>query len=538
MNEIEKCFPLPVIREKQRKALDFIQRSIDKGYKDILISAPTGAGKSGIGHALCNWAGTLKDTDKHRKGGYYLITQKLLQDQLEKDTERYLEGLNKCVTLKTAAEYPCTGYGNCKIGRSVENSKCPKSICAYALKKQKFLEVPVSITNYPYFFTESTYVGELPARKVLICDECHTLEDQIIGFMDLELTQDAYEDQFPGESLPRVRTRDEFVDWIEDHLIPDMAQRLKELEDLYGKKANLSAADAAVISSAENFYSKLGRIVETIYEDIEWVFWYEQDKKGYKYYLRPLSAAPFFKGLVQDRAEVRVYMSATPGTKDVFCRALGLDSDDVACLTLGSSFPLENRPVIVAPLASLSKANQERNLPAFISVTKKLASKPDHAQEKGIIHCHSYALGDAVYDALQGTEVGDRIIYPRNSDERLEAFERHCTTKRPSIILSPSFVEGFDFKDDRARWQVIFKVPFPSLGDKRVARMLDIDEDWYLNKTCIGIIQGAGRIVRSDEDYGVTYIFDADFVTVRSRAKRLIPKWFMRSLQDAKKKRG
>ena len=81
-------FPMHVPRAPQIQALDFITDAVLKGYPDIVISAPTGAGKSGIGAAVALWGGSF-DLNGFEKGGYYLVGQKLLQDQLEKDFPRF-----------------------------------------------------------------------------------------------------------------------------------------------------------------------------------------------------------------------------------------------------------------------------------------------------------------------------------------------------------------------------------------------------------------------------------------------------------------
>jgi superfamily II DNA or RNA helicase len=49
-------FPMKSPREKQIKALDFIRRAHLQGYRDIIIAAPTGIGKTAIGAAIALWA--------------------------------------------------------------------------------------------------------------------------------------------------------------------------------------------------------------------------------------------------------------------------------------------------------------------------------------------------------------------------------------------------------------------------------------------------------------------------------------------------
>src|SRR5208337_4274921 len=96
------CFPLAQARNSQVEALDFLWEAMCNGYDDIVIAAPTGAGKTGTGAALCLWAGGLSVAG-HDSGGYYLVTQKMLQDQLERDFPRFLPAFfNRGASLKSA----------------------------------------------------------------------------------------------------------------------------------------------------------------------------------------------------------------------------------------------------------------------------------------------------------------------------------------------------------------------------------------------------------------------------------------------------
>lgn len=79
------------------------------------------------------------------------------------------------------------------------------------------------------------------------------------------------------------------------------------------------------------------------------------------------------------------------------------------------------------------------------------------------------------------------------------------------VLVGPSLLEGLDLKDDKSRFQIFFKVPYPSLGDPLVKAKMNTFPGWYDWKTGIAIQQGAGRSIRSKDDWAVTYILDACF---------------------------
>jgi Rad3-related DNA helicase len=217
-------------------------------------------------------------------------------------------------------------------------------------------------------------------------------------------------------------------------------------------------------------------------------------------------------------------MSAYPGDKHIFCRSLGLNPDEVAWIKLKSPFDPANRPIVLGCVGSMSKRNKAQTLPSVLRSVDKILTA--HNNEKGIIHCNSYALGEEIYNHFSGTVHGLRLLFPKSADERDGAVSRHKLDTSPTVLLSPSMTEGFDFKDDTARWQIVAKMPYPYLGDMQVSAMKDRDPDWYAMQTAMTIIQACGRIVRDEADHGVTYVLDADFNMLWERHSHFFPPWF------------
>ena len=98
--------------------------------------------------------------------------------------------------------------------------------------------------------------------------------------------------------------------------------------------------------------------------------------------------------------------------------------------------------------------------------------------------------------------------------------------KPNSIIIAPAMHEGLDLKDDLGRFQIICKVPYPSLGDKQVAARMEIDPYFFNCKAAINLVQSYGRIHRHDADWGKTYILDSDFKRFYEKTENILPGWF------------
>ena len=524
-------FPLANPRSCQVRAVNFIQKAIDLGYHDIVVEAPTGVGKSAIGATACYWSGSTaglftEDGGLCVPGGYYLVTQKLLQDQLSHDIVDYKFG--RSCSLKSSSEYPCPKFKTCQCGMAATMSKCEciaANTCPYRRTYNIFTRSDLAITNYPYFFTERTYVGQLKPRSVIICDECHTLEKQLLKFGELSVSDKFLEDwEIRLKARPVSDDLEDICTWMEDHYIP-IAEERKERVKYMMEERQFNDDKMRQANALINHVQKLSFTLTSMRENPEnWVTWKETDpKKGEIINARPLDAAPYI-GLLTKSGSVRIYMSAYPGDKEVFCRSIGLDPRYVAWLTLGSTFPVENRPIVMGLIGSMGKKNVNSTLPAVLRTCAKILDK--HVGEKGIIHCNSYKLGEQIVAHFQGSAHAGRLLFPKTAEDREEYFRLHMTSKEPTVIVSPSMTEGFDFSGDLARWQIIAKMPYPYLGDRQVAAKKEQDPAWYDAQTVGTIIQATGRVVRSETDRGVTYILDSDFMYLWDRRKAMFPKWW------------
>ena len=88
---------------------------------------------------------------------------------------------------------------------------------------------------------------------------------------------------------------------------------------------------------------------------------------------------------------------------------------------------------------------------------------------------------------------------------------------------------GVDLPEEECRVVVICKMPYPDLGDTQISRRVHASKDgdnWYAHKTISTIVQMAGRGVRSDKDFAVTYILDEQFRRVYDDHRVLFPAWF------------
>lgn len=530
-------------RPAQVKALDFIQRMVADGCQDIVIEAPTGSGKSAVGAACCYWAADWppqrmeENSGIAQAGGYYLVTQKQLQRQIDGDVQNEFRQRRDFTSLWSSASYDCLNkkIPNCQIGLRSKFARCSgrkDNNCPYRVERARFDSALFALTNYPFFMTERVYVGALKRRNIIVMDECHTIEKQLLKFGEIEISDKLLmEWAIRDMNVPEIDDMQMFANWLDVSYLPKIKSQLETCAEMaQAADDNLDDDVSKRITALENQERKTVACISGIRtEPKNWIYWCDQtERDGNVVYCKPLDASPYME-ILRSGGTVRVYMSAFPGEKHTFCDSLGLDPSEVAWLRLGSSFPKDNRPVIMGLVGSMSRRNQQTTLPAMLRVVDKIMSK--HATEKGIIHCHSYDLGKTIADSLKGTAAGLRLLFPRKAEERDLLVARHCSPDSgPTVLLSPSVTEGFDFKDDTARWQIIAKVPYPYLGDKQVEAKKEISQEWYDQQTIMTIVQAAGRVCRSETDWGVTYVLDDDFRNLWDKRRGMFPAWFKEAI--------
>ena len=142
-----------------------------------------------------------------------------------------------------------------------------------------------------------------------------------------------------------------------------------------------------------------------------------------------------------------------------------------------------------------------------------------HSDMKGVIHTHTHDITDRLNSLLKT----DRLLVREPGISNEDILSKHQTTNEPTILMSPSLTYGVDLKDDLARFQIIIKLPYPSLHNKRIKMLFDKSPGWYENKMLNTLVQACGRATRSAEDWSYTYILDGNIVRVLHKCKTKLP---------------
>lgn len=70
------------------------------------------------------------------------------------------------------------------------------------------------------------------------------------------------------------------------------------------------------------------------------------------------------------------------------------------------------------------------------------------------------------------------------------------------------------------------------MSDKQVQARMKVDPEWYATSAIVTMIQAYGRIMRSEDDSGVTYILDSSLMNLISRWRTIFDQvsWFLDAL--------
>jgi ATP-dependent DNA helicase DinG len=497
----------------------------------FLVEGPPGVGKSHIAMTLARWSGDA----------YLLTSQKLLQDQYEREFGGELQ------IVKGRDNYACDHYPDARVPTSrgmCRRPRGPLCQCPYVRAKTAALNGPIFCTNTAYFATlRHWHAEQLRRRRLLIIDEAHHLESQLVSVFTVGFPPEQMRAWF-GAALPRLASADAYRPLMAEHL-----ERLEGLREAIGRELEAlrppeiaadqflrmppARAEQELIAQRDDLESALARIRFFVDgEEGEWVVRYPEDAAA-TLELVPLTVATAARELLAESAELVVLSSAFLGHRAVLAECFGLEEEGLRVFASASPFPLEQRRIVYRPVGALSRTSLARLEPAlFTEVAAILAA---HPREKGLIHAPSYAAGERLVRELgaRAPAAARRLIWVASAEAKTRALEQHRASPQPTVLVSPSLREGVDLPDDFLRFQIVTKMPFPDLGDPWTAARRARDPRWYALETAKALVQAYGRSCRHADDYGATYVLDAQFERFLQRYRVLLPPWFLDAAEAA-----
>jgi Rad3-related DNA helicase len=302
-----------------------------------------------------------------------------------------------------------------------------------------------------------------------------------------------------------------------------------------------------------------------------------------------VKAAPMAGKFLSKIANKYVFMSATILHGKAFLRELGLQENALFIDIVKSPIQtVKNGPIVIHNAAWLSKKRYDKGIDDTVSEIAKLldiynkekvviipashnlradivAKLSQRGYEKRVMtHGAENKLIDCPGCGLKNPFEGEDFIECPKCKTNYHLFERDnvlasfYSSTEPKVMVSTYLREGADLKDDLCRCLIIPKIPYPNLGDKLVKTRMAYDEEdylkrtgksceyesgkgglcttwncpkpcelWYRMETVKTLVQAAGRIIRSENDWGSIHILDKSWDNLVSNNRTIIPEWFM-----------
>jgi Rad3-related DNA helicase len=631
-------FPHDKFRNNQDGVIKQICEAFNSGYKNIILEAPTGFGKSAIAITIARTLGSsyictaTKDLQTQYSRDYQFLKVakgkgnflcRVKEDFVESD--KYL-----CPSCNSKTQMECKHtsceYGPCLSDESMEGSGCkyrtfindykiddkgkenerifisrdkiqsykneysdwvhlqnfnnPRewNPCYYFDQLFQALKASHSIFNYSLFLSLLSNKNMMQQRDLLVLDEAHLLETEIVKFRglsiskkrwrryihDLKMIDYGYDMQgwlgflinlertllvsIGYESLVHSLAKERKVKYGYDSTNKSKPRnkRIVSASELFEDDASLELnirsqngknldVDKELLIDIVQDIDKLTRTINNILSNPKnWIV-SEVHKENYdviRVEFKPLDPSKYIKAIVE-KCPKTLIMSATILNKKTFERNLGLNSEDNSTqfIQIQSDFPIGNRPIFPLSVEYLNFSNLQQT-----SVKSKISRAIDnimhiHSNDKGIIHTSSYEQLNFIKDNLSKTN-SRRLIVTDPEIERDEVIREHAESKKPTVLISPSLHTGLDLKDQLSRFQIITKVPYPNIADKWTSEKRKINNEWYYWQTALRLVQAYGRSIRSKDDWAKTYVLDSAFNYFIKVNYNILPKWFLLAIRQ------
>lgn len=526
-------FPLETPRNTQGKVIVEIDKAFKQGKRIVILEAPVGSGKSAI---AMTFARAFKDS-------HVITPRKSLQDQYYEDFPEDI------VLMKGRNAYPCTieatpmqyvavcnkiakghiatptrdsencGSGPCRNSKKIyqfctsNHGPCPYNIAIETAQQHHTV-----VHNIHSFIFQTNFGEKFEKRELMIIDEAHEIENTIRGFITKKFSVPLV---IAPVDLPNFETVDGWCDFfLQDSFLPvetaaDVAK--KAADETYESERDSYILRVEDLRGNSEYYQKDFSVKPgKVYSGAR--------ETGTSFEFIPHSIGNAAHRYMFDYGDKVLLMSGTIYDHDQYCRSIGVNPSEALSIRIPSSFPVANRPIYLKPeyQTDTSFVNWKNNFSEMVKIIDRIQNIFKDA--KGLIHAPSYEAAGEIASFVPGNRL---MTHGRHDfQEKLEEF---YASKQPLIFVSPVCQQGVDFKDDRARFQILTRVPYLNTSDEFVAYKVQNDFNWYNYQALIVFGQMLGRPVRSEKDFGATFLLDSRFNKFISKNSKKLPKW----VQDA-----
>jgi ATP-dependent DNA helicase DinG len=447
--------------------------------------------------------------------------------------------------------------------------ECPQHNECFVLKARKeAMEADVVVVNHHLFFADVMLRDEgvaelLPACNTVIFDEAHQLPETASLFFGeslstsqlFDLSQDARIEALSSakdfaalpvacDELEKAARDLRLAFKKEGRMAADATQNIKDftpaLKTLGEKLTNLSGLlekQAERSEGLENCWQRAQALVEQLNiwtkispppqpsplqeEGAGVVRWLEVFHHSLQLNTTPLSIADIFAKQISGHPRAWIFTSATLAVKQNFSHyqnEMGLMEARTACWD--SPFNYQEQALLYVP-QNLPEPNSEGYTEAVVQAALPLV---EASKGRAFLLFTSLRAMQRAYEILQAEFDRKNLKYPvliQGEGSRNELLTRFREHGNAVLLGSQSFWEGVDVRGEALSLVVIDKLPFAPPDDPVLAaRIAELNRqgrnafmEFQLPRAIINLKQGAGRLIRDENDRGVLMICDPRLIS-------------------------
>ncbi|OGS82674.1 MAG: helicase [Gallionellales bacterium GWA2_59_43] len=436
--------------------------------------------------------------------------------------------------------------------------ECPMHKECFVLKARKeAMEADIVVVNHHLFFADVMLRDEgvaelLPACNTVIFDEAHQLPETASLFFGesistsqlLDLAQDARLEAIASAKdfapLPKgcdeldKAARDLRLAFKKEGRLPASAAEgfkefpsaLKNTSEKLTQLCGLLEKQAERSEGLESCWQRAQALVQQLkqWQDgdtPDQVRWLEVFHHSLQLNTTPLSIAEIFEKQIGGSARAWIFTSATLAVKQDFSHYLGemgLMKAQTACWD--SPFDYQQQGLLYVP-QNLPEPNSEGYTEAVVQAALPLIGA---SKGRAFLLFTSLRAMQRAHEILQAEFDLRNWDYPlmlQGEGSRNELLSRFREHGNAVLLGSQSFWEGVDVRGEALSLVIIDKLPFAPPDDPVLsARIEQLKKqghnafmEYQLPRAIITLKQGAGRLIRDENDRGVLMICDPRIIT-------------------------
>jgi Rad3-related DNA helicase len=502
-------------RTHQPAAIEQTVRAFKAGHKFVGGCMPAGSGKSPYYMAV----GLLLDQPT-----LVLTATKGLQDQLLTDFSEEL-GL---VDVRGRANYQCDQYPRASCEQAAGYcSLSGQPSCTYKAAYEQALGARFVVTNYAM----ALHNPGLCLGRLVVCDEAHRIEQELEGFLVVELRDREVRDVLGTLLFDLGDVHGEGLgDWSKWARRPAsvLGEHLEELKRQLAKHRREQTQPGPELPAAYRRTRTLHQKLSTVagLGQADWVV--ERGSEGVTF--TPVEPGAYAHGRLFAGAARVLLTSATLTKADL--KALRIS--DYAFHDYPCEFERKLCPVYAVPGVRLKHNSSAEELKQWVEVIDSIiesrgVGRNGGRPRKGLIDTVSYdrqqylvrhsrfrelMLANSSWGGADGSEKAPVVV---------DEFRR---AEAPCVLVSPSFSEGWDFPGLDCEWIIAAKVAFPDTRSRVMRERVRRDKLLLVRLALRKASQLARRGMRSEKDYCEVFFVDENIRWVYWRNRELAAGWF------------